>query len=105
MNIYNPRGASIALALTFVLSPPPAVPVSDAQGRLTPTAHAVLPDDPSDLWLVPSESDRSARGSAQYEPLAEAVKRYQDEDYAGAARLLGWPLAGRLACLSDRLRW
>ncbi|HVJ25883.1 MAG TPA: transglycosylase SLT domain-containing protein, partial [Vicinamibacterales bacterium] len=100
MNIYNPRGASIALALTFVLSPPPAVPVSDAQGKLTPTAHAVLPDDPSDLWLVPSESDRSARGSAQYEPLAEAVKRYQDEDYEGAARLAaqpslaGTPLAG-----------
>ncbi len=100
MNIYNPRGASIALALTFVLSPPPASPISDGQGRLTPTAHAALPEDPSNLWLVPSESDRLARGSAQYEPLAEAVKRYQDEDYAGAGRLAaspslaGTPLAG-----------
>ena len=91
MTIYNSRGASIALALTFLLSPPPALPVSDGQGKLTPTAHAALPEDPSSLWLVPSESDRSAREAAQYEPLAEAVKRYRDEDYSGAARLAAHP--------------
>ena len=90
MNIFNTLGASLALALTFVLSPD-APPVSQAQAKLTPTAHAALPHDPSSLWLVPSESDRSARGSAQYEPLAEAVKRYQEEDYAGAARLAASP--------------
>ena len=99
MNIFNARGGSLALALTLVLSPS-APPVSEAQGKLTPTAHAALPEDPSSLWLVPSESDRAARGSAQYEPLAEAVKRYQEEDYAGAARLAanpslsGTPLSG-----------
>lgn len=90
MNIFSPRGASFALALTFILSPPPR-PVDGAQGKLTPTAHAALPDDPSSLWLVPSESDRSARGSAQYEPLAEAVRRYQAEEYAAAARLAASP--------------
>jgi soluble lytic murein transglycosylase len=100
VNIYHPLGAGIALALTFVLSPARLTPAGDAQGKLTPTAHAALPDDPSSLWLVPSESDRSARGSAQYEPLAEAVQRYHGEDYAGAARLAasssltGTPLAG-----------
>lgn len=100
MNIFHPRNAGVALALTFVLYPPAPTRVDDAQGKLTPTAHAALPDDPSDLWLVPSESDRSARGSAQYEPLAEAIKRYQAGDYAAAAKLAaspslaGTPLAG-----------
>lgn len=100
MNILNPRGTGFALALTFVLYPLPASRVGDTQGKLTPTAHAALPDDPSNLWLVPSESDRSTRGSAQYEPLAEAVQRYQAGEYAAAAKLAaspsltGTPLAG-----------
>lgn len=95
MNILNPRRAGFALALTFVLYPPPTGRDAVAQGKLTPTAHAALPDDPSDLWLVPSESDRTARGSAKYEPLAEAVKRYQAGEYAAAAKLAASPsLAG-----------
>ena len=99
MNILNPRGAGFALALTFVLYPSPGR-VSDAQGKLTPTAHAALPDDPSTLWLVPSESDRPARAAAQYEPLAQAIQRYRDAEYAAAGRLAaspalaGTPLAG-----------
>ena len=100
MNILYSRGAGVALALTFVLSPPPSGPPVDAQGKLTPTAHAALPDNASDLWLVPSESDRSTRGASQYEPLAEAITRYRAGDFGAAARLAsnpslaGTPLAG-----------
>jgi soluble lytic murein transglycosylase len=95
VNILTPRGAGLALALTFVLCPLSVTRTGDAQGKLTPTAHAALPDDPSDLWLVPSESDSTAKGSARYEALAEAVKRYQAGEYAAAAKLAGNPsLAG-----------
>lgn len=79
------------LALMFVLSPVPADQSAGGQGRLTPTAHAALPDDASDLWLVPSESDRSAQGFTRYEPLAEAVRRYQAGEYAAAAQLASRP--------------
>ena len=91
MNIYQHRGAGFALALTLILTPSPSNRAPEAQGKLTPTAHAALPDDPSGLWLVPSESDRSARGFAQYEPLAEAVERFREGEFAAAARLAGSP--------------
>lgn len=104
MNNLNPRGAGLALALMLVLSPPPAGRHAGLQGqKLTPTAHAALPDDPSSLWLVPSGSDRVTRGTTKYEPLAEAVKRYEAGDYAAAAKaaaspaLAGTPLAGYAA--------
>lgn len=35
----------------------------------------------------------------------DACNRPQFRAYALATRILGWPLAGKLACLSDRLRW
>ena len=80
------------LALLLVLSPavPPAVP--DDQARLAPTAHAALPEDPSDLWLVPSESDRTAKSASQHTALADAVKRYAEGDFAGAAQLASRPV-------------
>ena len=74
----------------FVLYPWPDE-AAQTQGQLTPTAHAALPDDRSGLWLVPSESDREARGFSQYEPLAEAVKRYHAGEYAAAAQLASRP--------------
>lgn len=91
MNIAPSHGAGLALALMFVLSPPPVVRSVDEQGKLTPTAHAALPDNASDLWLVPAESDRSTRGAAQYEPLAQAITRYRAGDFAAAARLAASP--------------
>jgi soluble lytic murein transglycosylase len=97
VNILNPRGVSFALALTFVLYPPPASRDGEAQAKLTPTAHAALPDDPSDLWLVPSDSDRFARSAAQYEPLAEAIERYEAGDYSAAAKLAASPSLARTA--------
>jgi len=102
--VLSPKflGASTALSLILFLSPNGGEQAAPPQG-LTPTAHAALPDDPTNLWLVPTESDRSTRGVAQYEPLAAAVKRYQAGEYAAAAQLAarpslsGTPLAGYAA--------
>ncbi|HJR58805.1 MAG TPA: transglycosylase SLT domain-containing protein [Vicinamibacterales bacterium] len=88
MNDSTARSA--AIALTLILLPFPSV-VAESQGKLTPTAHAALPDDPTDLWLVPTASDRASRGYAQYEPLAEAVERYEGGEYAAALQLASRP--------------
>ena len=83
-------GASLALALTFVLWPWPDE-AAHSQGQITPTAHAALPDNASDLWLVPSESDRATRSVTQYEPLAEAARRLEAGEYEAAAQLASRP--------------
>ena len=91
------------LTLALILLPRPGARAVQSQGNLTPTAHAALPDDPTDLWLVPTGSDRASRNYPQYEPLAEAVKRYGDGEYARAAQLgsrpslAATPLAGYAA--------
>jgi peptidoglycan lytic transglycosylase len=59
-----------------------------AQKPLGPTEHPTLPKNESDLWLVPSASDRSARVGPAAVSLAAAVRRYQDDDYAGALTTL-----------------
>jgi soluble lytic murein transglycosylase len=81
----------VALALVLF-------PRHDAAGpadQLAPTAHPVLPQEASALWLVPSDRDRSARTTATYEPLAEGVQAYTDGDHAAALALVSRPaLAG-----------
>jgi soluble lytic murein transglycosylase len=91
VNIPTPRGAAAALTLTLVLVPVPRSEVAETQGRLTPTAHAALPGDPSELWLVPSASGRTSLGYARYEPLAEAAERFAAGEYEAAARLAAGP--------------
>ena len=59
--------------------------------QLQPTLHAPLPAEASDLWLVPSASDRSARSVATYRALSEGVERYRDGDYAAALALVTRP--------------
>ena len=65
--------------------------LSSAQETLKPTVHAPLPDSALDLWLVPSANDRSARTIAQYQALAQGVRRFQDGDYDRALPLLTQP--------------
>jgi TolA-binding protein len=77
--------------LTLILLPVSRQQVAETQGKLTPTAHAALPDDPSDLWLVPSASDRTSRGYTRYEPLSEAAQRFEAGDYEAAAQLASRP--------------
>lgn len=58
---------------------------------LGPTVHAALPSNPSDLWLVPSATDRVARPLAAYEPLVQGVARFQAGDYTRAVALFTRP--------------
>ena len=59
-----------------------------AQAPIAPTAHPALPRNESDLWLVPSAADRSARANAASQSLASAVRLYQSGDYAAALATL-----------------
>ena len=87
----------------LILVPASGSRVARSQGTLTPTAHAAMPADASDFWLVPSASDRGSRSFAQYEPLAEAVERFDAGKYAEAVQLASrsslasTPLAGYAA--------
>jgi soluble lytic murein transglycosylase len=59
-----------------------------AQSALGPTAHPALPRNESDLWLVPSAADRTARASVASQTLASAVRLYQSGDYGAALTAL-----------------
>ncbi|MEP6917347.1 MAG: transglycosylase SLT domain-containing protein, partial [Acidobacteriota bacterium] len=75
-------------------APPPA-PAAQEDAQLAPTVHPALPTNASDLWLVPSETDRAARTLATYAPLTDGVQRYQAGQYAAAIARLRQPgLAG-----------
>ncbi|MGH9310536.1 MAG: transglycosylase SLT domain-containing protein [Vicinamibacterales bacterium] len=60
----------------------------ESQSSLRSTVHPALPRKASDLWLVPSSSDRSARTNAANDRLAAAVRQYQDGEYANALAAL-----------------
>jgi peptidoglycan lytic transglycosylase len=68
--------------------------------ELAPTVHPALPSNASDLWLVPSGTDRAARTLATYQPLVAGVARFQVGDYTGAVTLLSRP-ALRATTLED----
>jgi soluble lytic murein transglycosylase len=59
-------------------SPNPAPP---DQPLLVPTAHAALPQDVDDFWLVPSPAERAGRKSTS---LADAAAAYAAGNYAAA---------------------
>lgn len=82
---------SVVLTLLLVLSPAGTRSVPEEQSKLAPTAHAALPDDPSSLWLVPTESDPVSKAAEGYTVLAQAEKRYADGDFAGAIQLTSRP--------------
>jgi peptidoglycan lytic transglycosylase len=79
---FTPRSALLPMVCALLLTPaqqsPPAAP------QLVPTVHPALSSSPSDLWLVPSESDRSARATAPFEPLTTGVKKFQEGNYQAA---------------------
>ena len=100
----NPILSSATAALTLTLTLVPAGGgAAGPQGALTPTAHAALPAQASDYWLVPSGADRASRNYAQSEALAEAGKHYEDGNYEQALQfasrpaLANTPLAGYAA--------
>jgi TolA-binding protein len=56
-----------------------AQPAAPTQPLLEPTAHAALPQNVDDFWLVPPRSERTARDSAS---LAAAAAAYAAGNYA-----------------------
>ena len=84
------RSAAATLTLSLILLPASGSTTS-GQEQITPTAHAALPSEGSDFWLVPSATDRSSRGYRQYESLAEAVGRFEEGKYEDAIRLASRP--------------
>ena len=74
---------AFALGLAIAAGAPVA-----AQTPLGPTAHPVLPRNETDLWLVPSSSDRNARANSVTQALAAAIESYQSGDHARALTLL-----------------
>lgn len=92
-HVATPGAAALLLAL--ILVPFPGSDVSVPQRKLAPTAHPVLPDDPSGFWLVPSARERAAAGGKRYEPLVEAVKAFDKGEYARAAELASRPTLAR----------
>jgi soluble lytic murein transglycosylase len=72
---------------------PPVAPPA----QLVPTVHPAVPTNPSDLWLVPSETDRAPRALAGFEPLTTGVKRFQEGNYAAALTFLNNPALAKTA--------
>ena len=90
----------VLLGVAFLAGVP-----AGASAQLAPTTHPALPRSESDLWLVPSASDRSARASASNQGLAVAVRRYQSGEYTSAlAALNRLPRGGPLDDYIDYYR-
>jgi soluble lytic murein transglycosylase len=64
---------------------------SQATGQLSPTAHPPLPQNASDLWLVPAETPSTVRAAAVYQPLADAVEALETGDNDRALALVSRP--------------
>ena len=75
----------------LLLTPAPAQQPPTPPPQLLPTVHPALSSSPSDLWLVPSESDRSTRTTAPFDPLTTGVKKFQGGDYQAAVPLFATP--------------
>jgi soluble lytic murein transglycosylase len=78
------------LAVTVGLVPQPGAQPEET-GQIGPTAHAPLPANASELWLVPTGSSREARTTPTYRPLVDGVAKVQAGDYAAALPLLTNP--------------
>jgi soluble lytic murein transglycosylase len=93
--IYNPFNRPALLALALL-----AAPLGQSAQRpaeLAPTSHPTLPAEASELWLVPSETDRAARSTAAFASLVAGVKRLQEENYTAAVALFSQPSLAKTA--------
>jgi peptidoglycan lytic transglycosylase len=86
---FSPRSVIMPVVCALLLTPaqqsPPASP------QLVPTVHPALSASASDLWLVPSENDRSARSRVPFDPLTGGVKKFQEGSYQAALPLFSTP--------------
>jgi len=77
-----------ALCAALLTPQQPSIP---AAPQLVPTVHPAIPSNPSDLWLVPAETERATRSVAVFEPLTTGLKRFQDGNYQAALAFLSSP--------------
>jgi len=82
----RPRLLPFGLAVLAIVIPGPHV-----SGQLAPTVHVPLPQNTSELWLVPAETSSTARASTLYEPLAEAARAIEAKEYDRALALASRP--------------
>ena len=83
------RPPVVPLAAVLLLLLPGQPPQS--AGQLAPTSHPPLAVSVENLWLVPSDADRTARRNAMYAPLADGVEAFGAGDYARALTLTTRP--------------
>jgi soluble lytic murein transglycosylase len=77
--------------VALLLLVPGADPGLRSPQQLSPTAHQPLPQNASDLWLVPAADDVSARALTPYRALIEGATAYGAGDYAAALPLVSQP--------------
>ena len=83
------RWSLLALLLLVIAASP------YLQGQLAPTVHPALPNTPSELWLVPSETASTVRAAATYRPIAEGLKALEAGEHDRALTFFDRPsLAG-----------
>lgn len=82
---------SITLPALFAALLTPQQPSIPAAPQLLPTVHPAIPSNPSDLWLVPAENERSTRSTAIFEPFTTGLKRFQDGNYQSALTFFSNP--------------
>jgi soluble lytic murein transglycosylase len=83
--------------LTLALLAAPLGQSTQRPAELAPTVHPTLPAEASELWLVPSETDRAARSTAAFASLATGVKRLHEENYTAALALFSQPSLAKTA--------
>ena len=97
MNDFTVRSAMLPMICALLLTPAQQPAPSPPPPQLVPTVHPTIPTNPSDLWLVPSETDRAARSIAAFEPLTAGLKRFQDGNYQAALASFSNPAVAKTA--------
>ena len=97
MNDFTVRSAMLPMICALLLTPTQQPAPSPQPPQLVPTVHPTIPTNPSDLWLVPSETDRAARSIAPFEPLTAGLKRFQDGNYQAALAFFSNPAVAKTA--------
>jgi soluble lytic murein transglycosylase len=81
---------TLAIVAVLLLLPSPAATLRSS-GQLSQTAQQPLPRATSELWLVPSAEEVSARALAPYKSLIDGAAAFAAGDYAGALPLVSQP--------------
>jgi soluble lytic murein transglycosylase len=90
--IERPNSLTLGMVLLALLAAGPHV-----SGQLAPTVHVPLPQDTTELWLVPADTPSTARASTVHAPLADAARAIEAEEYDKALALASGPALAKSA--------